>query len=134
MDPIPPPGGVGSACAGQETFAVEVNRINGFCLISLLKLGAATFFRPFDPAGFNSGSCPSASSPVQSGVAPMKLKICRRLEWGSVLSSSVVMLSTDCCGNPRFVALIGEVSNEVVVFGSAVLIAFHWIDVMLAGK
>ena len=71
---------------------------------------------------------------MQSGVAPMKLKICRRLEWGSVLSSSVVMLSTDCCGNPRFVALIGEVSNEVVVFGSAVLIAFHWIDVMLAGK
>ena len=96
MDPIPPPGGVGSACAGQETFAVEVNRINGFCLISLLKLGAATFFRPFDPAGFNSGSCPSPSRPLQSGVVPMKPKIRRRLDWGSVLTSSVVMLTIDC--------------------------------------
>ena len=86
MAPIPPPG-VGSACAGQETFAVEVNQINGFCLSSLLKLGAATFFRPFDLAGFNSGSCASSSSPVQSGVAPMKLKIRRRLDWGFVLSS-----------------------------------------------
>ena len=96
MGPIPPPGGVGSACAGQETFAVEVNQINGFCLSSLLKLGAATFFRPFDPAGFNDSSCPSLSRPAQSGVAPMKRKIRSRLDWGSVLSSSVVMLSIDC--------------------------------------
>ena len=64
----------------------------------------------------------------------MKLKIRRRLDWGSVLSSSVVMLSTDCCGNTRLVELIGDVSNEVVVFGSAVLIAFHWINVMYVGK
>ena len=104
------------------------------CLSSLLQLGAATFFRPFDPAGFNSGSCPSSSSPVQSGLAQMKLKIRSRLDWGSVLSSSVVMLSTDCCGNPRLVALIGDASNEVVVFGCAVLIAFPWINVVYVGK
>lgn len=62
----------------------------------------------------------------------MKLKIRHRLDWGSVLSSSVVMLNTDCCGNPRLVALIGDVSNEVVVFGCAVLIAFHWINVCMS--
>ena len=104
------------------------------CLSSLLHLGAATFFRPFDPAGFNSGSCPSPSSTVQSGVAPMKLKIRRRLDWGSVLSSSVVMLSADCCGNPSLVALIGDVSNEVIVSGCAVLIVFDWINVVYVGK
>jgi hypothetical protein len=65
------------------------------CLSSLLHLGAATFFRPFDPAGFNSGSCPSSSSPVQTGMAPMKLKIRRRLDWSFVLSASVALLSTD---------------------------------------
>ena len=64
----------------------------------------------------------------------MKLKIRRRLDWGSVLSLSVVMFSTDCYGNPRLVELIGDVSNEVVVFGSEVLIAFHWINVMHVGK
>ena len=87
MGSIPAPPGAGPACAGQETFAVEVNQINVFCLSSLLQLGAATFFRLFDPAGFNSGSCASSSSPVQSGVAQMKLKIRRRLDWGFVLSS-----------------------------------------------
>ena len=96
MGSIPAPPGAGPACAGQEALAVGANQINVFCLSSLLQLGAATFFRPFDPAGFNSGSCPSPSRPVQSGVAPMKPKIRRRLDWGSALSSSVVMLSIDC--------------------------------------
>tara|TARA_B100000035_G_scaffold78927_1_gene65964 strand:+ start:275 stop:538 length:264 start_codon:yes stop_codon:yes gene_type:complete len=87
MGSIPAPPGAGPACAGQEALAVGANQINVFCLSSLLQLGAATFFRLFDPAGFNSGSCASSSSPVQSGVAPMKLKIRRRLDWGFVLSS-----------------------------------------------
>ena len=95
MGSISDPGGAGSACTGQEAFAVGVIRSVVFCLSPSLQLGAATFFRPFDPAGFNSGSCPSSSSPVQTGMAPMKLKIRRRLDWSFVLSSSVVLLSTD---------------------------------------
>ena len=62
MGSIPAPPGAGPACAGQEALAVGANQINVFCLSSLLQLGAATFFRPFDPAGFNSGSCPSPQS------------------------------------------------------------------------
>ena len=96
MGSIPAPPGAGPACAGQETFAVEVNQINVFLFELAAPAGCCNFFRPFDPAGFNSGSCPSPSRPVQSGVAPMKPKIRRRLDWGSALSSSVVMLSIDC--------------------------------------
>ena len=69
-----------------------------FCLSSLLQLGAATFFSSFRPRWIQQRQLSLLQRPVQSGVAPMKLKIRRRLDWGFVLSSSVLIVE----GNQRF--------------------------------
>ena len=103
------------------------------CLSLLLQLGAATF-SSFRPRWIQQRQLSLLQQPCAIRRGTDEDQIRRRLDWGSLLSSSVVMLSKDCCGDPRLVALIGDVFNEVVVFGCAELIAFHWINVVCVGQ
>ena len=70
MGSIPAPPGAGPACAGQETFAVEVNQINVFLFELAAPAGCCNFFSSFRPRRIQQRqlSLPQSSCAIRRGA------------------------------------------------------------------